>query len=369
MNNQAAQTMPPLVEEALIYFAKAGDEGDRRYVEAIRQHIVALSQPAGVPEGWMLVHRQTLEIVGEELANARDKVKPAERAWLADLNRVVRGMLAAAPAASGGEGQPMSPPQCRERLMREGKPYPKSGCAVCKTGGMTGCPYEKAVHAPNPPSGASLSSNPNPVTPGLSSEPGVSVSERAREILIGVNRGFLGCKRDNEIITEGNAYDVFVRGDIAILAIERAIEQALTQQHALSSPRQEGDGPSITYDEHERQILEVIDQRDRNEETANELAAAIATLTNTDIGEHSSMNCPWRNAIQAAEEYKPPVSTAASTQRLREYITRLKEAHKHAATYSLTEYEKGWTRRGKVIADELESLLTSPTTGADGDSP
>lgn len=43
---------------------------------------------------------------------------------------------------------------------------------------------------------------------------------------------------------------------------------------------------------------------------ANELAAAIAILTNTDIGEHSSMNCPWRNALQAAEEYKPSVSTA-----------------------------------------------------------
>lgn len=85
-------------------------------------------------------------------------------------------------------------------------------------------------------------------------------------------------------------------------------------QHALSSPRQEVDGPSITYDEHERQILQVIDQRDQYHEVADDLAAAIAILTNTDIGEHSSMNCPWQNAIQAAEEYKPPVSTAASTQ-------------------------------------------------------
>ena len=33
------------------------------------------------------------------------------------------------------------PSSCRERLRLEGKPYPRSGCLVCKTGGMTGCPY------------------------------------------------------------------------------------------------------------------------------------------------------------------------------------------------------------------------------------
>lgn len=35
---------------------------------------------------------------------------------------------------------------CRNRLRAEGKPYPRSGCAVCKTGGLTGCPYERSGH-------------------------------------------------------------------------------------------------------------------------------------------------------------------------------------------------------------------------------
>lgn len=35
------------------------------------------------------------------------------------------------------------PSLCRNRLRDEGKAYPRSGCAVCKTGGMLGCPYEK----------------------------------------------------------------------------------------------------------------------------------------------------------------------------------------------------------------------------------
>lgn len=35
------------------------------------------------------------------------------------------------------------PESCRNRLRDEGKAYPKSGCGHCKTGGMTGCPFEK----------------------------------------------------------------------------------------------------------------------------------------------------------------------------------------------------------------------------------
>ncbi|PJL60654.1 hypothetical protein [Stenotrophomonas maltophilia] len=55
----------------------------------------------------------------------------------------------------------------------------------------------------------------------------------------------------------------------------------------------------------ERSHSETIDQRDRCEEVADELAARIAAITGVDIGEHSSANCPWQNAIEAAEEYKP----------------------------------------------------------------
>lgn len=50
-----------------------------------------------------------------------------------------------------GEQQAVaSPANCRNRLMAEGKPYPKSGCKHCKTGGITGCPYERRVHDTRP---------------------------------------------------------------------------------------------------------------------------------------------------------------------------------------------------------------------------
>lgn len=35
------------------------------------------------------------------------------------------------------------PGLCRNRLRDEGKPHPRSGCAVCRNGGMMGCPHER----------------------------------------------------------------------------------------------------------------------------------------------------------------------------------------------------------------------------------
>jgi hypothetical protein len=55
----------------------------------------------------------------------------------------------------------------------------------------------------------------------------------------------------------------------------------------------------------DRALGEAIDQRDRYHEVADDLAGHIASITGVDMGEHSSTNCPWQNAIEAAEEYKP----------------------------------------------------------------
>ncbi|QIO88859.1 hypothetical protein G9274_002544 [Stenotrophomonas rhizophila] len=55
----------------------------------------------------------------------------------------------------------------------------------------------------------------------------------------------------------------------------------------------------------ERAFDQTIEQRDRYHGTADELADHIARITGVDIGEHSSVNCPWQNAIEAAAEYKP----------------------------------------------------------------
>lgn len=76
----------------------------------------------------------------------------------------------------------------------------------------------------------------------------------------------------------------------------------LAPLYAAPPPQQ----PAQVYlDGLDRALGEAIDQRDRYHEVADDLAGHIAAITGVDIGEHSSANCPWQNAIEAAEEYKP----------------------------------------------------------------
>ncbi|HDS1648692.1 TPA: hypothetical protein QEL68_000376 [Stenotrophomonas maltophilia] len=71
--------------------------------------------------------------------------------------------------------------------------------------------------------------------------------------------------------------------------------------HRFEAAMQASDGDAPE----DRILSETIDQRDRYHEMADELAGHIARITGVDIGEHSSANCPWQNAIEAAEEYEP----------------------------------------------------------------
>lgn len=286
MTNQAAQTMPALPHHKGFLFLHNqggvsqvwGYTADQMYQYA-RDYAAALSQPAGVAEphgklvGWWngikpdVTERSPYGPSVRWGADAEDRAhdiplydgynpvhftKPTLpsveafasavwRDWMtneqadklgAELHAWLRAHIAVAPAASGGEVKPEpSPKQCRERLMREGKPHPRSGCVVCKTGGLTGCPYEKAVHEPQPPSGAPQSSNPNPVTPGLSSESGASVSERARAILSQAYRE-AGFEKAAEWVLQ-------VDLDDELYVLDRAVIRAI--ERALSSPRQEGE--------------------------------------------------------------------------------------------------------------------------------
>lgn len=44
---------------------------------------------------------------------------------------------------------------------------------------------------------------------------------------------------------------------------------------------------------------QVIGERDSYHETADRLANGIGVHLGIEIGEHSSMNCPWQNALEA----------------------------------------------------------------------
>lgn len=64
--------------------------------------------------------------------------------------------------------------------------------------------------------------------------------------------------------------------------------------------------------EEERRHDRTCEQRDDATDWAEKLAAAIAHLTSCDLGEHSSSDNPWANALEAADNFAPsgaPTST------------------------------------------------------------
>lgn len=69
---------------------------------------------------------------------------------------------------------------------------------------------------------------------------------------------------------------------------------------ASRKPGEMGAGVRPTDDELWDQTLS---ERDRYHEIADDLAAQIAAITDVEIGEHSSANDPWRNAMLAADDF------------------------------------------------------------------
>jgi hypothetical protein len=93
--------------------------------------------------------------------------------------------------------------------------------------------------------------------------------------------------------------------DPDVLAIIRAAE---TMRAKLYGP--DGDGPMPVLAE--RELGQLIDEHDRATAMADRLAEVIARVTGVEVGEHSNMNDPWENALQAATEYAETTETAGN---------------------------------------------------------
>jgi len=72
-------------------------------------------------------------------------------------------------------------------------------------------------------------------------------------------------------------------------------------KHALAAPVQEPPDDGFT---------QALIERDEYHAIADELAEMIARITGEDIGEHTSANFPWRNALDVAENWlcHPPAA-------------------------------------------------------------
>jgi hypothetical protein len=54
---------------------------------------------------------------------------------------------------------------------------------------------------------------------------------------------------------------------------------------------------------------QTLKERDHYHDMADRLAACIARITGADIGEHTSANCPWHEAIGAADDFVPKAAS------------------------------------------------------------
>ena len=82
-----------------------------------------------------------MHLTRTELEAERDAIECALQAKIAmDTLLAIDGALYEEPAQNAYLGE--RPPLCRNALRDNGQPYPRSGCAVCRNGGLMGCPYE-----------------------------------------------------------------------------------------------------------------------------------------------------------------------------------------------------------------------------------
>ncbi|MFI0900619.1 hypothetical protein [Streptomyces sp. NPDC020983] len=99
--------------------------------------------------------------------------------------------------------------------------------------------------------------------------------------------------------------------------------------------------------EHDRELGQLIDERDNREEWADELANAVGPIEL--IGEHSSHNNPWANALDL-------ITPHAQVQKLRGRVAEL-EAERHATNEALDDAVKAIREKDQRIA-ELQDELT-----------
>lgn len=72
---------------------------------------------------------------------------------------------------------------------------------------------------------------------------------------------------------------------------------------ALSQPMPEAAAQGETPNDFDQELTQALEERDAAEDMADQLAAQIAAITGEEIGEHSSANNPWRNAMLVADEW------------------------------------------------------------------
>jgi type II secretory pathway component PulF len=117
---------------------------------------------------------------------------------------------------------------------------------------------------------------------------------------------------------EMNMLHEMLNGRLPCSALECELVQFAEQQAAENEAlRQERDQLKAKLSREEGQHMNTVDQRDMTEQFADRLSSGIAEALGIEIGEHSSANNPWAEAITAIEEFDIAVHDAEVIENLK----------------------------------------------------
>ncbi len=80
----------------------------------------------------------------------------------------------------------------------------------------------------------------------------------------------------------------------------RAELKAMAEKVQEVAERNKALEEAVNKDDHDHGLT--IGQRDRAEKFSDDLSAEISRISGVSIGEHSSINCPWQNALKLAAD-------------------------------------------------------------------
>lgn len=107
----------------------------------------------------------------------------------------------------------------------------------------------------------------------------------------------------------------------------------------------------------ERELGQVIDERDQYHDAAEKLADAIAKHFGVEIGEHSNLNCPWQNALDHIAQATKRAADAQQVGAARyEKVDGCKDC-RHAHYYSADRWE---CLKANRMFDELGRPVAAP---------
>lgn len=110
----------------------------------------------------------------------------------------------------------------------------------------------------------------------------------------------------------------------------------------------------------EQAMLEVISERDKYHEAADKLANAIAEYFQSDIGEHSSSNCPWVNAFGVIKGAAPVVKESLTVDREAIRNEALEKAAEVCDIQSRSRWNCDRVLQARLDAKEIRALKSQP---------